>query len=483
MNLNLKNNDKTAKTLSWAIFAVFAILTFILMLNRTPFFDEAHAWMVSKSFNLIELFKIEKFEGHLFIWHILLMPFSKNNLFYPYSMYILNWAFCILSLFVFWKFSPFKKLEKVLITFSFPIFWYFAQVARCYSIGLLFLFLILSLWKERIKKPILISFLLILLANTSAMALIGAFALGLIFIFDILKEKIEKKNLICSFLILFFGAILVFVQLFGAYHPDVEALFKEKIFFYNLITYFYYIDFKHLTFSYIFNKITALIALLTILFSFLFLFKNKRSFFFLTTTYLLMFLLFTFKYSGAWWHYLFFYVYLISAVWLYKMDKNSENIFQKPFQVLFLTLISLFTITTMFFDTLFLSEVYHSRTKEIYEIIKKEGLFEGNKKIYALDNFSQTSTGIMPYLKETKIYNVFGDEKYSKEEYKHYMKKEKRTFLIDEFAASLDENKINLGISDRKMFPVYFGKKYRLILKPYYKNENPNFIIYELEKI
>ena len=315
------------------------------------------------------------------------------------------------------------------------------------------------------------------------MALIGAFALGLIFIFDILKEKIDKKNLICSFLILFFGAILVFVQLFGAYHPDVEALFKEKIFFYNLITYFYYIDFKHLTFSYIFNKITALIALLTILFSFLFLFKNKRSFFFLTTTYLLMFLLFTFKYSGAWWHYLFFYVYLISAVWLYKTDKNSENIFQKPFQVLFLALISLFTITTMFFDTLFLSEVYHSRTKEIYEIIKKEGLFEGNKKIYALDNFSQTSTGIMPYLKETKIYNVFGDEKYSKEEYKHYMKKEKRTFLIDEFAASLNENKINLGISDRKMFPVYFGKKYRLILKPYYKNENPNFIIYELEKI
>lgn len=88
----------------------------------------------------------------------------------------------------------------------------------------------------------------------------------------------------------------------------------------------------------------------------------------------------------------------------------------------------------------------------------------------------------MPYLKDVKIYNVFGDEKYSKEEYKHYMKKEKRTFLIDEFANSLDKNKINLGISDRKMFPVYFGKKHKLILKPYYKNENPNFIIYELEK-
>ena len=482
MNLNLKNNDKTAKTLSWAIFAVFAILTFILMLNRTPFFDEAHAWMVSKSFNLIELFKIEKFEGHLFIWHFLLMPFSKNDLFYPYSMYILNWIFCILSMFVFWKFSPFKQIEKTLITFSFPIFWYFAQVARCYSIGLLFLFLILTLWKERTKKPILISFLLILLANTSAMALIGAFALGLIFIFDILKEKIDKKNLIYSFLILFFGATLVGIQLFGAYHPDIEALFKEKIFFFNLITYFYFIDFKHLTFSYIFNKITAIVALLTILFSFLFLFKNKRSFFFLTTTYLLMFLLFTFKYSGAWWHYLFFYIYLISAIWLYRTNENSKNIFQKPFQVLFLSLISLFTITTIFFDTVFNSEVYHSRTKEIYEIIKKEKLFEG-KKIYALDNFSQTSTGIMPYLKDIKIYNVFGDEKYSKEEYKHYMKKEKRTFLIDEFATSLDENKINLGISDRKMFPYYMGENYYILLKPFFKSEDPNFIIYSIDKM
>ena len=482
MNLNLKNGEKMAKSLSWAFFAIFAVLTFILMLNRTPFFDEAHAWMVSKSFNLIELFKIEKFEGHLFIWHLLLMPFSKNNLFYPYSMYILNWIFCIAALFFFWRFAPFRQLEKVLITFSFPFFWYFAQVARCYSIGLLFLFLILALWKERTKKPILISFLLILLANTSIMALIGAFALGLIFIFDILKEKINKKALIYSFLILFFGAVLVFVQLFGAYHPDIEALFKEKIFFYNLITYFYYIDFKHLTLPYIFNKITAIIALLTILFSFLYFFKNKRSFIFLTLTYTLMFLLFTFKYSGAWWHYIFFYVYLIAAIWLYGEEENRENIFQKPFRILFLTLISLFTITSIFFDTVFNSEVYHSKTKEIYEIIKKEKLFKG-KKIYALDNFSQTSTGIMPYLKETKIYNVYGDEKYSKEEYKHYIKKEKRTFLIDEFANSLDKNKMNLGISDRKMFPYYKGENCYIILKPIYENKSPNFTVYLIDEI
>ena len=73
----------------------------------------------------------------------------------------------------------------------------------------------------------------------------------------------------------------------------------------------------------------------------------------------------------------------------------------------------------------------------------------------------------MPYLKDIKIYNVFGDEKYSKEEYKHYMKKEKRTFLIDEFATSLDENKINLGISDRKMFPYYMGENYYILLKPF----------------
>ena len=208
----MQNKILTARNMKFIFLAVFIISTFILLFLREPFFDEAHAWMVSKSFGFFELLKAEKYEGHLFIWHWILKPFSTNNLFYPYSMYIINWIFCIIALIIFWNKAPFNLVEKTLITFSYPFFWYFSIVARCYSIGILFLFLILSFWRERLKRPYLISTLLILLANTSAMALIGAFVLGLIFLFDLIKEK-DNKKIFYSLLILSAGAIVVFCQL------------------------------------------------------------------------------------------------------------------------------------------------------------------------------------------------------------------------------------------------------------------------------
>ena len=89
----MQNKILTARNMKFIFLAVFIISTFILLFLREPFFDEANAWMISKSFNLFELFKIEKLDGHLFIWHTILMPFAKNNLFYPYSAYNFN-ALC-----------------------------------------------------------------------------------------------------------------------------------------------------------------------------------------------------------------------------------------------------------------------------------------------------------------------------------------------------------------------------------------------------
>ena len=99
--------------IKYSIFGVFIVLTLFIMLNRTPFWDEANSWMVSKSFNLFELIQIEKYDGHLFIWHLLQMPFSKNDFYYPYSIYFLNWIFCLIALIIFWNKAPFNILKKV----------------------------------------------------------------------------------------------------------------------------------------------------------------------------------------------------------------------------------------------------------------------------------------------------------------------------------------------------------------------------------
>ena len=341
----MQNKILTARNMKFIFLAVFIISTFILLFLREPFFDEAHAWMVSKSFGFFELLKAEKYEGHLFIWHTILMPFAKNNLFYPYSMYIINWIFCIIALIIFWNKAPFNLVEKTLITFSYPFFWYFSIVARCYSIGILFLFLILSFWRERLKRPYLISTLLILLANTSAMALIGAFVLGLIFLFDLIKEK-DNKKIFYSLLILSAGAIVVFFQLSEGKPLDKTLDIKGFI-----INIYYFLQ-LHITEKEIFSILTKakfLICALLALFLPLCFFQNKKTLFFFFGTYSLLFGLFGFIYFGHWWHYLFFFVYLIASIWFFRIENKKEFPLVKYFNFIFLLLLIVYFLKTIFF--------------------------------------------------------------------------------------------------------------------------------------
>ena len=62
-------------------------------------------------------------------------------------------------------------------------------LARCYSLGILLLFIIAAIYPRRLKHPLIYTMLIILTANTSIMALAGATALGILFVYDLLKYK------------------------------------------------------------------------------------------------------------------------------------------------------------------------------------------------------------------------------------------------------------------------------------------------------
>ncbi|MDO5436779.1 MAG: hypothetical protein Q4F80_01100 [bacterium] len=50
--------NKKEKITEFFVLAVFGLLTFYFLFQRVPFWDEAHAWMISKTFGFFELFKI-----------------------------------------------------------------------------------------------------------------------------------------------------------------------------------------------------------------------------------------------------------------------------------------------------------------------------------------------------------------------------------------------------------------------------------------
>ena len=171
---------------------LFAVITITRLYHHMPWFDEAHSWVISEQLNFLEMLKYIPQEGHFPIWNILLFPIAKLHL-YPVSMQLLNWIFCFLALAILWVKAPFNNFTKICITFSFPFLGYYSVVARCYSIGILLIFLIASLYKKQLEHPLIYCGLIFLCANTSLMALIPATAFCVIFIFKFIKCKNFSK--------------------------------------------------------------------------------------------------------------------------------------------------------------------------------------------------------------------------------------------------------------------------------------------------
>ena len=140
---------------------IFCIITIPQMLHHVPWFDEYWDWILTKDLTLANCVPLMRQNGHFMLWYLLVMPLSRLNFAYPYSLLWINWIFYFLAIWFMWKKAPFNDYAKVIITFSYISTNYLPIVARCYSIGVLFLFIIASLYREQTKRPILYSILLI----------------------------------------------------------------------------------------------------------------------------------------------------------------------------------------------------------------------------------------------------------------------------------------------------------------------------------
>ena len=307
----------------------WCVITLIRVFNHLPWYDEAHAWTIAQDLNLIEIIKLMKYEGHTILWYLCLMPFAKFNIGYPYSMLLINWLFCFVAMLILWLKSPFNNWIKFFISFSFPFLGYLPVVARCYSIGIMFLFMLCALYKERLKHPNWYALLLILCANTSVMALVGATVLGCEFLYQLVRKKIKNTYV---FSILFTGVILVAIQLltsnsngirtgsfFGLSSDNIGTLLKYFLFSFNI---------KHLF---------VICVLFTLCVFFII---NKIFPKFLVISFSLLSLIFIFIYSGKFWHYIFYYVYLIIGLWL--VDDKFNNVKIKFIPSFILVVISIY---------------------------------------------------------------------------------------------------------------------------------------------
>ncbi len=199
---------------------LFFTLGLIGILNHSMWRDELNPWLLARDSNsLVELFQNIKYEGHPGLWYIclyVLNQFTHN----PVVMQITHLILATGFIYIFLRFSPFSRLQKLLFSFGYLPFYEYLVISRNYAIGILLIFAFCALYDTRKKSYLVLSLLLFLLANTNAYCLFISVALGLALIFEYsLREKLSESltasrtDLICSLTVFILGIVSSLAQL------------------------------------------------------------------------------------------------------------------------------------------------------------------------------------------------------------------------------------------------------------------------------
>ena len=187
-----------------AIFLLYVIVCFTAMFYHEMWRDEARVWNFLNSYDIKSLVYNIRFDGHPFLWYIILFPFVKIG-FPPFIMQVISVLFCTAAVLFFLIKSPFNYLIKFLFVFSAGTIYFLPVIARNYSLVPICVFALAYLYPERHKKPYQYLTALVLLSQTHCL-MWGLFGIcSVVFIFECIikyfKEspsKFRDKSAVCE---------------------------------------------------------------------------------------------------------------------------------------------------------------------------------------------------------------------------------------------------------------------------------------------
>ncbi len=184
--------------LFWAVIAAYSIINILLIKYHEPWRDEAQQWLVVNKLSLLEIIDDLKYEGHPCLWYLILYPFVKSG--FPYiTANLVSFAFMLIGVYLFLKYSPFPFYVKIFVVFS-PIFvYYYPVISRSYCLIPFFVALLAILYPDRHKKTWQYGLIIGLLIQTHALMLGMAGMLMLFWViesFQQYKQTGDKKQLL-----------------------------------------------------------------------------------------------------------------------------------------------------------------------------------------------------------------------------------------------------------------------------------------------
>jgi hypothetical protein len=201
-----------------AILLLYCALLAYMISVHEPWYDELQAWLLARDANPLTLFwKYMRYDGHPWLWHLTLMIPAKLGL-PPFTMNLISGIIATISVYLLLFRSRFPVVLKVLLPFSYFLFYQFAVVARNYCLITLLLFLIAMVFPQRDLKFYTYVFLLCLLANVSIHGtLIASSLLFVHWVFlrkewSALDRRAKRKQLIGTAVFLMLLALLIIMM-------------------------------------------------------------------------------------------------------------------------------------------------------------------------------------------------------------------------------------------------------------------------------
>ena len=194
------------------ITAAFFAVALLGMMNHELWRDEHQAWLVARDANTLpQLLENMKYEGNPALWHFFLFWITRLT-HDPMYMQAFHLLLATGFVFVFNRYSPFSNLHKILFSFGYFALYEYAVISRSYSLGILLIFIICALYKNRTAHYILIGFILALLANVTIYAVVIGCGLAAVLLLDyfLYQEKNKRRSINLATGMIIFAAGLLF---------------------------------------------------------------------------------------------------------------------------------------------------------------------------------------------------------------------------------------------------------------------------------
>jgi hypothetical protein len=206
-------SEQRAGSLMLLVLAFFS-LGLMLLLRHEMWQDEWQAWLIAmESPSLPDLFRNLRYEGHPGLWHLGLFLVSRITS-SPLAMQLLHLLVATGAVYVFLKYSPFTRIEKILFIFGyFPLYEY-AVISRNYAPGVLGLFSFCAFFCMPPRNFLLLAVILFLLCQTSVYGLMMALVLGVILLRGAAQDRASWTwKAIAALVILLLGIGLSLIQI------------------------------------------------------------------------------------------------------------------------------------------------------------------------------------------------------------------------------------------------------------------------------